>query len=518
MIDPSIDKKNMINRDDDKDEYEVRLKRMKEIIAMGIYPYSSRFEKTHSIDKILDAPESQNPRESKDVFKVPKGVFKTAGRIITKRIHGKISFFNIQDNTGILQICFKEDVIGKEKYKFIVSLVDVGDFIGIEGEPFLTEQKKLAILSINYEFLTKTLRPLPAKFHGLENIEKKYRQRYLDLIANRETFNRFVLRSNLVQSIREWLLRDKFIELTTRILQSQAGGAMAKSFVTHHNSLNHDFNLRISPELDLKMSIVGGFERVFEFAVNFRNEGIDSNHLQEFQMLEWYCAYEDYIQGMNRTEKMLKENIKKVLGRTTFFVLDKNDRKHEVNMEEKFHRISFSEILSDYDIDIFASKEELLKISDKYGLSRDESKKRSRGNLLDDIYKKVIRPNIIQPTFITNYPADLLPLARPSDADPRLADSYQLIIGASEVVKGYSELVDPVLQRTAFEKQTQARLEGDEEAMIKNNEYLLAMEHGMPPITGCGIGIDRLITLITEQKNLKDNVLFPLMRPDENEA
>ncbi len=431
------------------------------------------------------------------------------------REHGKIAFANIQDSTDQVQICFKFEVLGEKVFKFLFDQVDLGDFIGVVGEPFITKQGKLAVLCAEFVFLGKALRPLPDKFHGLEDTELKYRKRYLDLIANPETKERFLIRSNIVQGIRNWLLQRNFIEIVTRTLQPQAGGALAKPFTTHHNAMDTDYALRIAPELDLKMAVVGGLERVFEFAINFRNEGMDPSHLQEFQMLEWYAAYEDMHTNMQWTESMLQEVLPVVLKKTTFTVYDKKGEAHEIDISKPFKKVTFTQILKDVGVDIFATKEELLKKALEIGLDKKESEIKSRANLLDDIYKKLARPNIVLPTFITHHPADLKPLARKNDADPRLADSYQLLMAGWEIVNAYSELVDPIEQRVMLEDQAKDKAEGDEEAMEVNEEYLTAMEHGMPPITGFGMGIDRLVALITGQRNLRDVVLFPLLKQEE---
>lgn len=498
------------------DERLVRIEKLERMKSLGIHPHPERFDKKQTAAQVLFMQGTGDLRSNDDVQK-SKSISKlvsVAGRIVSLRRHGRLAFVDIQDETGVVQVCLLEVFLG-EKYKQFFEFADLGDFIGVHGEPAITRQGKLAVVCAGYVFLGKSLRPLPSKFYGLEDTEKKYRQRYLDTLVNKDALERFLVRSRLVQEIRSWLLEKKFVEVNTRILQPQAGGAMAKPFMTHHNALNHDFSLRISPELDLKMSIICGLERVFEFATNFRNEGIDPSHLQEFQMLEWYCSYENFETGLRWTEEIFNSCIPKALGTDFFSVYDRKGILNEINVTGEYRRLTFADLLKEYGVDVFAPKEELLQYALKIGIEKEEAEGRSRGNLLDDIYKKAVRPNIIQPTFITHYPSDLLPLARPNDNDPRLADSYQLVVASWEVVKGYSELVDPVLQRTALEEQAKARFMGDEEAMVVNEEYLAAMEHGMPPITGCGIGIDRLATLITGQKNLRDGVLFPLMKPED---
>ncbi len=498
------------------DERVVRLEKLRQLEVAGIKVHPERFEKTHLIGEIVQFGKQAGVVRTNDEVQVePKPTLRTAGRIISLRRHGQLMFADIQDETGVLQICFFKKLLGEAAYQPLFDLLDLGDFIGIFGELATTRQGKLALVATEVTFLGKALRPLAGKFHGLEDTEKKYRQRYLDTIADPETLKRFVVRSKLTQSIRNWFVNEGFLEISTRTLQPQAGGAVAKPFVTHHHALDQAFALRIAPELDLKMAIVAGFDRVFEIATNFRNEGIDPSHLQEFQSIEWYAAYENAAHNMAWTEAVLKKSIVEALGTSIFTVYDRQGKPHEIDIAQEFRRVTFAELLAEQGIDIFATKEELAVTARKIGLPEEEIRARSRGNLLDDIYKKLVRPNLIQPTFITQYPADLLPLARANDADPRLADSYQVAIATWEVVKGYSELVDPIRQREMFEEQAREKAAGDEEAMSVDEEYLVAMEHGMPPITGCAIGIDRLITLITGQKNLRDCVLFPLMKPDE---
>jgi lysyl-tRNA synthetase, class II len=506
------------NTADGKDERAIRLAKLQSIVDAGVSAHPSRFSRTHSTAEVIAFAEKNSLRSADEVFAKPTKNIRVAGRIMTFREHGKIAFANIQDASGQLQICFKFEVLGEKVFKMLFDDVDLGDFIGIVGEPFMTKQGKLAVLCAEFVFLGKALRPLPDKFHGLEDTEIKYRKRYLDLIANRETVDRFLVRSKITEGLRTWLLKKDFVEVVTRTLQPQAGGAVAKPFVTHHNALDVDYALRIAPELDLKMAIVGGFERVFEFAVDFRNEGMDPSHLQEFQMLEWYAAYEDMNTNMAWTEEMLQQTIPVALGKSIFTVHDKRGKPHEIDIKKPFKKVLYKDLLAEIGVDIFASKEKILKKALEIGLDEKESKTRSRGNLIDDIYKKLVRPNLIEPTLLLHHPADLLPLARKNDVDPRLADSFQLLVAGWEVVKSYSELVDPIEQRKAFEEQAKEKAAGDAEAMEINEEYLTAMEHGMPPITGFGMGIDRLVALVTGQKNLRDVVLFPLMKKEDSNS
>ena len=301
----------------------------------------------------------------------------------------------------------------------------------------------------------------------------------------------------------------------TRTLQPTAGGAIAKPFLTHHNMLDRDLFLRISNELDLKMAIGCGFDRVFEFAIDFRNEGIDSSHLQEFQMLEWYAAYKNYRDAIVWTKELLRYAVKHSIG-TLQFDVEINEKIHTIDLSKEIPVVSFQDLLKEKQIDMHADKDELIAIAKGLGFSDKHLANRSRGNLLDDIYKKKIRPNLIDPIIVVDYPFDLLPLARRSDKDPSLSEAFQLIIGTWEIVKGYSELIDPIEQRESFERQQKEKELGDEEAMSVNEEFLEAMEHGFPPITGWGMGIDRFVSLMTGQKNLKDTVLFPLLGDDNS--
>jgi len=507
-----------LNTGDGKDERAIRLVKLQSIADSGISAYPSRFSRTHTASEVAIFSGKNTLRTADEVFSNPTKKIRVAGRVMTFREHGKIAFANIQDSSGQIQICFKFEVLGEKVFKMLFDDVDLGDFIGVVGEPFVTKQGRLALLCAEFVFLGKALLPLPDKFHGLEDTEIKYRKRYLDLIANRETMDRFLMRSKITEGFRTWLLSRGFTEIVTRTLQMQAGGAVAKPFLTHHNTLDTDYALRIAPELDLKMAIVGGLEKVFEFAMCFRNEGMDPSHLQEFQMLEWYAAYEDMEANMQWTEEMLQEILPETLGKPTFTVFDKKGKEHIVDISKPFKKVTFKELLAGVEVDIFAEKDVLVKKAIDIGIEVAEAKSRSRANLLDDIYKKIVRPNLVDPTFVTHHPSDLKPLARRNDADPRLADSFQLLIAGWEVVNAYSELVDPIAQRKLLEEQAKERKGGDAEAMEVNEEYLTAMEHGMPPITGFGMGIDRLVALVTGQKNLRDVVLFPLMKKEDSNS
>ena len=394
--------------------------------------------------------------------------------------------------------------------------IDIGDFIGVTGEVFTTHTGEKTVRAADYTFLGKCLRPLPEKWHGLVDIEACYRQRYLDLIMNDETKRRFLLRTKLVASIRSFLQGKGFLEVETPILQSKPSGALARPFITHHNALDIDVYLRIAPETYLKRLVVGGFTNVFEIGRCFRNEGISKNHLQDFTMIEGYSAYYNYKDNMKLMQEMFKYILNELFGTLTIKIGDK-----EIDFSKDWKELSFKDaILRDCGIDIDKHENEktlLAEIKEKgIQLECDNVESLGKGNLIDQLYKKVSRPSIIEPTFLVAHPIDLSPLARANDDDPSLTDRFQLVVNGVEIVNAYSELVDPQEQRKRLEVQAASNAKGDEEAMVKDDDYILAMEYGMPPISGWGMGIDRLLQLLLEQDNIRDGVLFPLMRPLED--
>lgn len=490
-----------------KDEREIRLEKLQKLREMGIIPYKDSFNRKNFSTEI----DTDSVRDYEEVTKAPQSSVKLAGRILSVRDHGGIIFFNLQDVKGEIQIGLKEGIIKDEQIKFFKDFIDLGDFVGIVGEPFYTKQNKLTILATELHLLSKTIRALPSQHFGIQDIEIKYRQRYLDLLLNKETKERFIQRSNFVEALRRYLLQNDFLELTTRTLQTIPGGALAKPFKTHHDRLDLDLYLRISNELDLKMVIGGGFERVFEFAIDFRNEGVDSDHLQEFQILEWYSAYENYEQGIQRTEELLKYAVQNTFNTTKITITEGVEKPLEIDFAKSFERITYVKLLQKYNIDVNAEEKELQKIAMDCGITEKEISNISRGSLIDLIYKKKVRPYLLNPIFITSYPEVMLPLARLNDKDSTLTDSYQLVIKGTEILKGYSELIDPTIQRQKLEEQQKLLKKGDEGAMRINEEFITALEHGLPPLTGWGMGVDRIIALLTNQKNLKDVVLFPLL-------
>lgn len=478
----------------------VRREKVKEIRKIA-NPYPERFEITH---------------ELKDVVNLEDGIkeIKVAGRITLMRKMGKLSFLTIRDIAGSIQISIKVDMVGEEKYNFFKEFFDLGDYIGVRGEMFTTHTGEKTIRAEEFVFLGKALKPLPEKFHGLTDPEACYRNRYVDLIMNENTRKRFLLKFEFIKQIRRYLEDKNYIEIETPVLINKPSGALARPFKSHHNALDIDVYLRIAPETYLKRAVVGGFNKVFEFARCFRNEGIDATHLQDFTMLEAYCSYYNYKDTMNLIEDMLKIVIEKVFGTLLITIGDK-----AVDLSKKWETVSFHQLILKYvDIDIneYNTKEKLLKvINDKNIVLESETdiNVMGFGNLVDLLYKKIARPKLIEPVFLVEHPIELSPLARANDKNSNLTDRFQLVINGAEIVNAYSELVDPIEQEHRLEEQAKLNAGGDEEAMVMDLEYIEAMEYGMPPISGWGMGIDRVLQVLTDVPNIKDNVLFPMMRP-----
>ena len=443
---------------------------------------------------------------------------RVAGRIILMRKMGKMAFLTIGDIKGRIQISIKIDCVGEEKYTFFKENFDLGDFIGVEGEIFTTHTGEKTVRASSFEFLGKALKPLPEKFHGLEDIETIYRNRYVDLITNEDSKKLFLLRSKLIREIRNFLDDNGYIEIETPILNNKASGAIAKPFITHHNALDIDLYLRIAPETYLKRAIVGGFTKVFEIARCFRNEGIDQTHLQDFTMMEGYGAYLNYEDNMKFLKEMLQTVIQRIFNTLEIQVGDKM-----VDLSGEWEIISFRDLILRYiaiDIDIYNTKESLLnKIKEEKLNIESETPLENLGfgNLVDQLYKKVARPHVLNPIFLIKHPTDLSPLARANDDNPNVVDRFQLVINGAEIINAYSELVDPQEQERRLEQQARLKASGDEEAMPMDYDYIEAMEYGMPPISGWGIGIDRLIQLVTNSENIKDFILLPLMRPKDQD-
>lgn len=464
-------------------------------------PYPERFERTHELC------------EAQTLSDGVCGV-RVAGRIMAMRKMGKLSFLTIADINGKIQVAVKKDVVGEGAYEFFKKGFDLGDYLGAEGEMFTTQTGEKTLRANKVFFLGKTLRPLPEKFHGVQDTEICYRQRYLDLCMNDETKDRFLKKYRFIKEIRRYLEDHNYIEIETPVLIDHPSGATARPFISHHNALDMDVYLRIAPETYLKRAIVGGFTKVFEFARCFRNEGMDATHLQDFTMLEGYCAYYNYRDNMRFLQEMLTTVVTKIWGSPQIEV-----NGNLIDFASEWEIVTFRDlILRDCGIDIeeYRTAAELLaKIEDMQIdlASATDPQKLGRGNLIDLLYKKVSRPKLIAPTFLTAHPTDLSPLARANDDDPTLTDRFQLIINGAEIINAYSELVDPCEQRSRLMEQTRCKANGDEEAMMMDEDYITAMEYGMPPISGWGMGIDRVLQVLMGTDNIRDTVMFPIMRP-----
>ena len=483
------------------DQEIVRRQKLEEIRKV-CNPYPEKFERTHTLKEATTLSDG-----TLDVA--------IAGRIVFMRKMGKLSFIKIRDLEGSIQLEFKVDEVGEERYEFFKKQIDSGDFIGARGEIFTTQTGEKTLRVKDFEFLGKALRPLPEKFHGLTDTELKYRQRYVDLITNEESRRVFLGRSKLYSFIHSYLDSHGFLEVETPILQTAVSGASAKPFFTHHNALDQDCNLRIAPEIYLKECIAAGFDRVYEVAKCFRNEGMDPQHLQEFTQVEWYVSYWNFEDTIAFYKKFIQELLMNLVGTTKItyqgheldFGADKWTR---INYVERMREIFGFDFLGINDPDELKSK-----IIEK-GLftAADLTEYKSVIQVIDFCYKKLIRANIIEPTIIYNYPTVMMPLTRRNDDNELMVDMFQVVACGSELCKAYSELVNPEQQRQAFIDQLKAKDQGDDETMDMDEDYILAMEQGMPPISGLGFGIDRLLMLIFDQESVRDVVLFPLMKPE----
>ena len=468
-------------------------------------PYPERFEVNTEI------------AEAKNLEDGTTGI-RVAGRIVLMRKMGKMSFLTIGDIGGRIQISVKMDMIGEEAYQDFKQNYDLGDFIGVLGEVFTTHTGEKTIRASEITFLGKALKPLPEKFHGLEDAEMIYRERYVDLIMNEDEKKKFLFRSAFIKELRNYLNDKGYVEIETPILNNKPSGATAKPFITHHNALDIDLYLRIAPETYLKRAIVGGFTKVFEIARCFRNEGMDTTHLQDFTMIEGYGAYLNYKDNMVFLRELLQSIILKLFGTLSIQVGDKM-----VDLSGEWPSVSFRDLILKYAaIDIYEedTKEKLLaKIREMHIEIESEVPldNLGYGNLVDQLYKKVARPHLVNPIFLVEHPISLSPLARANDENPNLTDRFQLVINGAEIINAYSELVDPQEQERRLEEQARLKAHGDEEAMPMDYDYISAMEYGMPPISGWGMGIDRLLQLLTNSDNIKDVVMFPLMRPKDQE-
>jgi lysyl-tRNA synthetase, class II len=485
------------------EEYANRLHKLTDAQKAGVKPYPAQVNRTHTIEQVL--------AEFDSLIKNDK-LITLVGRIRAIRLHGGSCFAHLEDGSGKMQIYLKLDEVGDKTYEQFKAIFDIGDFIETSGSLFTTKRGEKTLLVKKLRLISKTLQPLPEKWHGLSDIEIRYRQRYLDLIANPEVSEIFKKRAAIVKTIRKVLDEKGFLEVETPILQHIPGGANAEPFVTHHHALNIDLYLRIAPELYLKRLIVGGFEKVYEIARCFRNEGIDRDHNPEFTQVEFYAAYWDYLKMISFTEELIKELVEVANGKLTI----EHDNA-EVNFTPPYERITFNKLCQQYakiNIDDF-DEVALRKEAKARGVEIDKTF--SRGKTLDAIFKMLIRPNIIKPTFVIDYPIELSPLAKKKEDNPNYVERFQLLAAGTELCNAFSELNDPLDQEERFTAQEKMRKAGDKEAQRIDHDYIEAMRYGMPPTAGIGIGIDRLATLLCGVHNVKEVILFPTLKPKRDD-
>ena len=491
------------------DENRIIAERRKKLAALRVRgpAFPNDFERLNLAAKLDEAYGEAEPEKLQEL----KPAAVVAGRIMLKRVMGKASFITIQDLSGRIQVYVARDAVGAEVYEDFKHW-DIGDIVGVEGHLFKTRTGELTIHAESIRLLTKSLRPLPDKYHGLADQELKYRQRYVDLIMSEETRRRFVARSRLIQAIRDYMLEYGFLEVETPMLHPIPGGANARPFVTHHNALDIPMYLRIAPELYLKRLVVGGFEKVFEINRNFRNEGISPRHNPEFTMMEFYEAYSDYRKMMDFTEGLIRHAARVALGSERFLYQGR-----ELDLSQPFARLTIVEAIQKYHPGWSRAQLEdpqwlRAKLTE---LGVEVKPDMGLGALQLALFEETTEAELWSPTFIVDYPAEVSPLARRSDTNPEITERFELFIVGREIANGFSELNDPEDQAERFLAQVRAKEAGDEEAMYFDADYIRALEYGMPPTGGCGIGIDRLVMLLTDSPNIRDVILFPAMRPEE---
>ncbi|MDM8212676.1 lysine--tRNA ligase [Enterococcus hirae] len=485
------------------DQMQVRREKMEKLRESGIDPFGHRFERNFN-SKSLHEQYDEKTKEELEELDITASI---AGRMITKRGKGKVGFAHLQDRDGTIQIYVRKDAVGEEQYA-IFKQADLGDFLGITGEVMRTNTGELTVKAATITHLSKALRPLPDKYHGLTNIEQRYRQRYLDLISNRESFDRFIKRSQIVAAIRDYLNGLGYIEVETPTLHNEAGGATARPFTTHHNALDIDLYLRIALELHLKRLIVGGMEKVYEIGRVFRNEGIDTTHNPEFTMLEAYTAYTDFNDVMDLTEGIIRNAAEKVLHTAAITYEEQSldlgkrfARKHMVDLVKEKTGVDFWQPMT---------LEEARKAAEDHEVEITEHME--VGHIINEFFEKFVEETLIQPTFVYGHPVEVSPLAKKNAEDPRFTDRFELFIVGREFANAFTELNDPIDQRARFEAQEKEKEQGNDEAHGVDEDFLEALEYGMPPTGGLGIGIDRLVMLLTDAQSIRDVLLFPTRR------
>jgi lysyl-tRNA synthetase class 2 len=478
----------------------VRREKLNELLESGINPFGTKFEVTHKSKEVLDNFEELNGEK-----------VKVAGRLMAKREHGKASFGHIQDLSGQIQIYAQLNILGEEVYSFFKKL-DIGDIIGIEGSVFKTRRGEVTIEIHTLTLLTKSLQPLPEKWHGLKDVDLRYRQRYLDLIVNPEVKDVFIKRTKIIQAMRRFLDNRGFLEVETPTLHVIPGGASARPFITHHNTLNIELYMRIALELYLKRLLVGGLERVYEIGRNFRNEGISTKHNPEFTMMELYQAYADYEDMMEITENMIAYIAKEVLGDTVVTY-----QGEKIDLTPPWERITMVDAVKKYaNVDYYDWKSDEDARASAKALGIEVEKDSTKGNVLNSIFEEKVEPHLIQPVFIKDYPIEISPLAKKIVGNEDFTYRFEAFVVNWELANAFSELNDPIDQKERFKKQMELREKGDEEAQRMDEDFIRALEYGMPPAGGLGIGVDRLVMLLTDSPSIRDVILFPTMRPRDN--
>lgn len=490
----------------EQDLIQNRIQKLERLRARGEEPFKYTFERTHTIAEVRAAYEAAEAA-SGDPEQIDIEV-RVAGRMIALRGHGKSTFANLRDASGALQVFFGKNVLGDEAYAALHDL-DIGDFLGVWGKVKRTRTGEITVFCDGYELLTKSLRALPEKYHGLTDVETRYRRRYLDLVANPEVMDTFRRRIAVIGALRSWLTGRGFLEVETPMLHHIPGGATARPFITHHNTYDHDFYLRVAPELHLKRLIVGGFEKVFEINRCFRNEGVDTRHNPEFTMLELYEAYQDYMGLMDETEEMLTAVVAEVGGGSSFPYQGAT-----IDMTRPWRRLSLFDAIRQFagiDLEpLGQDRDAAAALASSVGVESDPAM--GYGKIVDKVMSERVKPHLIQPTFLYDYPIEISPLAKKKRGNPALTERFQLFIGGLESGNAFSELNDPIDQRERFMDQLRQRELGDDEAQRLDEDFITALEVGMPPTAGLGVGIDRLAMLLTDSASIREVILFPQLR------
>ena len=480
---------------------QVRRNKMQAFIDKGIEPFGRKYDVTHHAQELLDQFETLGEET----------VVRMAGRLMAVRGHGKASFTVVEDLSGKIQAYFRLDNLGEEKYGEF-KLLDIGDIVGVEGTLFKTHRGEITVKVTDFSILAKSLRPLPEKFHGLKDVETRYRQRYLDLIVNPDVRQTFITRTKIIKSIRNYLDSRNFLEVETPVLSPIAGGANARPFITHHNALDIDMYLRIATELYLKRLVVGGLERVYELGRVFRNEGIDIRHNPEFTSIEIYQAYADYNELMDVTEGIVRQAALDACGSTTITY-----EGTEIDLSS-FRRVTMNDAVLEVtgkDFSKAQTVEDARAMADEVGVPTEG--KNTIGEIMYEVFDEKVESTLIQPTFVTQYPTEVSPLAKRNKENPAFTDRFEAFVYGRELANGFSELNDPIDQEQRFIDQQKARENGDDEAHMMDHDYITALEYGLPPTGGLGIGIDRLVMFLTDSPSIRDVLLFPTMKPIENQ-